>query len=139
MQNLWAPTEEKRQSMFDFTSKIKVKSIKKKKSIASVLVSYYRSNKLLKATQIHYPIVLKVRRALLHIKSKGQQVCTSFPFPCLFQLLRATCRPYSGSRLLPSKSTVQHHHPISFSASDHHFHMPFLLLKMFVLTLGPLR
>ena len=74
--------------MFDFISKIKVKSI------ASVLVSYYRSKKLLKATQIHYPIVLKVIRALLYIKSKGQQVCTSFQFPCLFQLLKATCRPW---------------------------------------------
>lgn len=55
--------------MFDFTSKIKVKSI------ASVLVSYYCYNKLLKATQIHYATVLKVKSpkwALLNAKSKGQ-------------------------------------------------------------------
>ena len=108
--------------MFDFTSKIKVKSI------ASVLVSYYRSKKLLKATQIHYPIVLKVRRALLYIKSKGQQVCTSFQFPSPFQLLKATCRSWLR---IPSSTfkvnSVALSSNLSLSASNHHFHPHFLL------------
>lgn len=65
----------RRKSRFDFTSKIKVKAI------ASVLVSYDCYNKLLKATKIRYPTVLKVRSSkwsLLSLKSRVQQGCISF-------------------------------------------------------------